>query len=401
MDFVVYAFLVWWGLNNCSLNGSYDGFIQVFKIHKGNLYFSFVEVLSEENNKSENNLLSTALFNLIFGAVCVVVLLFVIDVWMVRNHDSVAGIFGDFFGGVLNPILTFLTFLGLIVTIVVQRHDLRLSRVEYERTAEALTIQSVENTFFNTLELHNKISDNIKFDLSAFGGAAQREKISGFKKFLNVASLDGDNEGFKTGSQALKDFTRRVETIPGSTLKVIYEGRAAFQEILNFLSKDSATPQKIVERYIQIQVEHNHIVGHYFRNLYQVLKMIDSYDESVVSWDNKKKYASILRAQLTTKELVLLFVNCLDNVCDKGQFKNYLIKYKMLEHLNCREVRGVRGWFQLGGDTGINVDRSMLLQYRLPKEFPPLDLDKVYGGAFGRNRGVPHNLANKNYKHNS
>lgn len=398
MDIVVLAFLVWWGLNNCSLSGSVDGIVDLFKVHKGNLYVSFVEVLSENNNKSENNLLSKALFNLIFGAVCVVIFLFLVDVWMVRNHESVAGIFGDFFGGVLNPILTFLTFLGLIVTIVVQRHDLRLSRIEYERTAEALTIQSVENTFFNTLELHNKISDNIKFDLSAFGGAAQREKISSFKKFLSAGMIDDSYDDLKTGAEALRDFTHRVETAPALASKIVYEGRAAFQEILNYLSKDSATPQQIVRKYMQVQEEHNHIVGHYFRNLYQVLKMIDRYDESTVSWDNKKKYASLLRAQLTTKELVLLFINCLDNVCDKGQFKNYLIKYKMFEHLNCREVRGVEGWFQLGGSRGINVDRSMLLQYRQAKEFPVLDLDKVYGGAFGGNRGVPHNLANKNYK---
>lgn len=398
MDIVVSAFLVWWGISNCSLSGSVNGLVDFFKFHKGNLYVSFVEVLSENNNKSENNLLSKTLFNLIIGAVGVVFLLFVIDVWMVKNHEGVAGIFGDFFGGVLNPILTFLTFLGLIVTIVVQRHDLRLSRIEYERTAEALTTQSVENTFFNTLELHNKISDNIKFDLSAFGGAAQRERMSGFRKFLHAGIQDDEYDNLKTSAKASRDFTQRLDTASSLPAKVVYEGRAAFQEILNFLSRDSATPQQVVKRYMQIQEEHNHIVGHYFRNLYQVLKMIDRYDESVVSWESKKKYASILRAQLTTKELVLLFINCLDNVCDKGQFKNYLIKYKMLEHLNCREVKGLKGWFQLGGGTGVNVDRSMLLQYRQPKEFPVLDLDKVYGGAFGGNRGVPYNLASKNYK---
>ncbi len=398
MDIVVFAYMLWWGVNSFPSLGFIDGLLNFCVFHKDNLYGSFVGVLSEDNNKSENNILSKVFFNIIFGAVGLVILLFIVDIWMVRNHEGVAGVFGDFFGGVLNPILTFLTFLGLIVTIIVQRHDLRLSRIEYERTAEALTTQSVENTFFNTLELHNKISENIKFDLSAFGGSAYREKLSSIKKFMN-ANLLGLNydDTVSAAVRTAKNSTQHAETTPVIASITVYEGRAAFQEILKYLSSDSATPNQIVSRYVQIQEEHNHILGHYFRNLYQVLKMIDRYDETIVSWESKKKYASILRAQLSTKELALLFVNCLDNVCDKGQFKNYLIKYKMFEHLNCREVRGVKGRFQLGGGTGILVDRSMLLQYKHAKVFPPLDLVKTFGGAFGKNRGIPYDLANKNY----
>jgi hypothetical protein len=154
----------------------------------------------------------------------------------------------------------------------------------------------------------------------------------------------------------------------------------------------------MLERYSLIQNEHNHIVGHYFRNLYQVLKLIDRYDESMVSVANKFKYASVLRAQLSTKELALLFVNCLDGVCDKGKFKNLLIKYKMFEHLPIKMVSGDKVRFLIGGDSGVIVDRSMVLQYHREKEFPPLDLYKVYGGAFGENRSVPYNLARKDYQ---
>jgi hypothetical protein len=357
-----------------------------FFAYKREKYVYFEKALSENNNTEENNVLSKALFNIIIGAVGVILFLFALDVFLVNRHESIAGIFGDFFGGVLNPILTFLTFIGLIVTIVIQRNDLRLSRVEYEKTAEALTTQSVENTFFNILDLHHKIAENIKFDLSVLGGNAYLEKVSKMKKYFRS---DGRPLGV-VGGLSFSD-SDKASAVAAVTK---FEGRAAFDEILKHLTSGSATPKQIMDRYKKIQVEHNYIIGHYFRNLYQVLKMIDKYDDSIVSVEYKFKYASILRAQLSTNELALLFLNCLDNVCDKGQFKNYIIKYEMFEHLTCRELES-EGRFQLGGSAGITVDRSMLLQYKRIKEFKLLDLEKVYGGAFGSNRGVPYDLSRR------
>lgn len=395
MDPVVFLSPVFWQIGFVQSYSALFQIIYFFVFYKNKSYVSFVDVLSESNNANESNMLSKVLFNVIFGAVCVIVVLFVVDIWLVNNHEGVAGIFGDFFGGVLNPILTFLTFLGLIITIVVQRHDLRLSRIEYEKTAEALTTQSVENTFFNTLDLHHKIADNIKFDLSALGGNAYLEKLSKIKKFLktsgregsvDIPNLWGPNEPIQ------QDGVSAIATV------TVFEGRAAFDEILKFLSKGAASPNQVLERYNLIQNEHNHIVGHYFRNLYQVLKMIDRYDESVVSAASKNKYASILRAQLSTKELALLFINCLDNVCDKGRFKNLIIKYKMFEHLPFKELKGDKLRFLIGGDAGVVVDRSMVLQYHREKQFPDISLTKFYGGAFGENRSVPYDLARKDYQ---
>ena len=43
------------------------------------------------------------------------------------------GAWGDFMGGVLNPILSFLTFMGLLITIVLQQKELSEARVEFAR----------------------------------------------------------------------------------------------------------------------------------------------------------------------------------------------------------------------------------------------------------------------------
>jgi hypothetical protein len=54
------------------------------------------------------------------------------------EEEPSCGPFGDFFGGMLNPTLTFLMFMGLLSTINLQQKELSLTRKEYIRTADAL-----------------------------------------------------------------------------------------------------------------------------------------------------------------------------------------------------------------------------------------------------------------------
>ena len=71
------------------------------------------------------------------------------------------GQLGDYFGGVLNPAFALLAFVALILSLVVQRIELRYTRTELERSSNAmeaqaklLAKQAFEGTFFNLLRLH-------------------------------------------------------------------------------------------------------------------------------------------------------------------------------------------------------------------------------------------------------
>ncbi|WP_017802820.1 hypothetical protein [Winslowiella toletana] len=92
------------------------------------------------------------------------------------------GPFGDFIGGVANPLLTFLTFICLIKNILMQRDELLLTRKEYAETKRVLKIQSVESTFYNGVSLHHEIVNNLKIDLNLLGSEYElmtgREKVS-------------------------------------------------------------------------------------------------------------------------------------------------------------------------------------------------------------------------------
>ena len=214
---------------------------------------------------------------------------------------------GDFFGGILNPIFAFFSLILIAYTLFQNKkaieqnatalstsnEELQLSRIEHSKSVEALrgqveqfNFQRFENTFFNMLSLQNEILDEMEFNT---------ESLSTFKN---------PNE----------DSTR---------------SRKVFGSILRWIdgSMDDTDP---FENYDQFQVSENQVVGHYFRNLYQIIKFID---DSTLEDIDKIKYARVLRAQLSSDEIALLFFNCVSLKVDNGQFKKYVIKYNLLEHI--------------------------------------------------------------------
>lgn len=327
-------------------------------------YPKFEALFIDAKTDQVGSSLNKVLFKIISSAVIVAGFLLLINLLLITFTDR-GGVFGDFLGGVLNPILTFFTLFGLIVTIIIQRQELRLARNEYEKTADALSTSTIETTFFNIIDLHHNIVDNLKVDLEELSDKTEAQKvIKGITSSILKAQIGAN--------------------IESRSLKV--QGRPVFEEILNYLSIEAKSPEESLERYRYIQ--NNHILGHYFRNLYQALKVIHNYDEEKLQLREKRKYTSILRAQLSTKELALLFMNCIEGVADSGQFKNLLIEFQMLEHLPISEIDG--GYSLAGSKTPLASD-DMFLQYKRKKDLG-LDFQKYYGGAFGQNRGVPYNL---------
>lgn len=303
-----------------------------------------------------------------------------------KNGDW--GTFGDFFGGTLNPILSFLSLTALLFTIVLQSRQAEMSKKELELSREELTEtrkelarsasahekaekiqakQFFESKFFNLLELHHKLASELKFDARRI-----TEKASTLqKKHLEIEE------------------TTAIE---------VFEGRLAFDGVINFVSQSfgwkKPEPEIVLSRYKLIQEESNEVLGHYFRNLYQILKTIKLSSDNIFSPDEKSGYASILRSQLSSKELALLFLNCLDGVSDDGRFKNLVIEFKMFEHLPIREIKyNDNNEFNILG--AFPVSASMIIEYERSKEILQVDLKKHFGGAFGKNKKIPNDLSNR------
>lgn len=203
------------------------------------------------------------------------------------------GGWGDFIGGTLNPILTFLTFTGVLFSIFLQRLELGLTRRELERSADALEkqITSIEKqnfevAFFQMLNTFNAIVDSIDLYNKDNGmESSGRDCFSVFYTRLSKTYQDHKEKGKKAHS-----------------------GKAILRLSYYIFWKD-----------------HQLELGHYFRFLYNTFRFLDE------SPAHEVYHAKLLRAQLSDQELLLLYYNCLSEQGKK--FREYAIKYEIFDNL--------------------------------------------------------------------
>lgn len=202
------------------------------------------------------------------------------------NDTGTWGEFGDYVGGVLNPTFSFLALLALLATLGLQVRELRLSVRELANSADALAKQNdtlrqqtFEGTFFQSLRLHNDIIATMevrKFSLK--GRACLDHYLHELEEYLGSEAANGDL------------------------------GRFVFH--YDFFYRDH-------------QVE----LGHYFRMLYNIVKLVHRTDGI-----DKRFYTNMIRAQLSSAELTLLFYNCLSKLGNE-KFKPLVEEYALLKTL--------------------------------------------------------------------
>ena len=199
------------------------------------------------------------------------------------------GPWGDFFGGVANPLLTFLTFIAVLATVWLQREELSLSRKELARSANALerqidsiNKQNFENTFFQMLGIHNEIVNSI--DLISQGKPNQYGRDCFTTFYTRLTKLFRDEQ--------------KKATI--------------------------ASDQMLPRAYQNFWKNHQPELGHYYRFLYRFVLFVKSYEKPDF-------YMNLLRAQLSDQELLLLFYNSLS---PSGQaFKPLIEEWALLNNL--------------------------------------------------------------------
>jgi len=217
---------------------------------------------------------------------------------LVTSGFEQQGQFGDMFGAI-NSLFSGFAFAGVIYAIFLQMRELKLQKEELiltrkelkgqklqlKKQNETMVKQNFENTFFSLLRLHNNIVTSIKIPGKLYEG---RDCF----KFLN-SQIKGDHD----------------------------RGKRASRPNVNAIGS-----------FILIYDEYQGILGHYFRALYNLFKLVD---QSGV--DNKKFYTNLVRAQLSNYELVILFYNCLGKH-GKEKFKPLIERYAIFDNIDGTEV---------------------------------------------------------------
>ena len=224
------------------------------------------------------------------------------------------GQLGDFAGGFLNPLLSFLALMAVLKTMALQREEMKAAQLE-SRTATqeqkqqtaVYSKQMFESTLFGMLDVHAKILKDISY----------------------VGGLGSFCEGRRAVDLIVKSFKNTDAYEAGQSLF----GTPSSHEVM----------QNQVDAFCN---QWKGMLGHYYRNLYWIMKMIDTSHETIIEerhyrvagrrrfymdYVRKRNYTNIVRAQLSDSEMALLQINCLG---DYGvDLKYYVEFYSLLKPL--------------------------------------------------------------------
>lgn len=169
--------------------------------------------------------------------------------------------------------------------------------------------QNFSSNFFKLMEMHHKLRDNIsEFVLEI----SEDDKPSTGKDFFDDICqricFDFDNTPIK--KSWLKEDDKRT---PNQSVNIV-----------NLTDK-----QKLVAFYDYYFHIYQSSLGHYFRNLYYLVKYAD---DSLFQSKFKSDHVRMLRAQLSNYELLLLAYNCLHSY--GKNFYPLVEKYELLKSLN-------------------------------------------------------------------
>ena len=260
----------------------------------------------------------------------------------VTNDSATWGTFGDYLGGTLNPIISFLALIGLLYTIHQQAQEMQATREELKQAAEQqrqqveqqsrqseiFNLQQFESTFFSLLDQHNKIIEKIITPIEDKTG------YSNYEISITQSVISSLNNGYQ----------------PPPIDPLTYNN---YDIISNY--------------YIANKIRLNHELRRYFIILFQILKFIslnlsnDRNENKIKNLEifatnnqesrkylseknidpREKIYSNIVRASIPNEILQLLALNCLTmDKCSSTQkfetfynFQGLLNRYNFLEHL--------------------------------------------------------------------
>jgi len=244
---------------------------------------------------------ATAIVFLLWGGGFLILRYGLIGDWETRAQA------GDTFGGITS-LFSGLAFAGLIVTLWMQRHELRLQRLELTETREELSRQR------EVMERQSDHAEKQNLETTFFRRLQHFETIIAA---IDRQYLDRDANGKEVQStvQGRDALERLARTVRRATL---------------FPTGDGVVEDGWKARYHAIYLKLESDLGNYFRVLYTVLDHIDAREDLTDA--EKYDYIKIVRASLTPDECLLIFCNA-NSEFASTRMRALIARYALLKHL--------------------------------------------------------------------
>lgn len=229
------------------------------------------------------------------------------------NVELSLGEFGEFIGGFVGSLWSLAGILLFYSALVYQRDELTEQKgilvtqteamifqsKELERQNDNLQKQKQEETFFHLLRFHIDLVETLNFesnDIDLKSGKMLKQQIKGrstFGEFYNV---------FK------RFYTKYLEHLSDAGVD------------------DDSLKGVIETSYTSFFIEFRYELGHYFRNITNLLLFIDRSNE-----EDKHFFLSILFSQISVNEMSLIFFHGLTS--ENKDLKVFIEKYALMQDL--------------------------------------------------------------------
>ena len=247
----------------------------------------------------------------------------------VSDNDfmSVLGQMGDSYG-IFNALFSGLAFLGVIATLYIQSRDNKKRKV-------------VEQ-FYQMLDVQQKVIDEI--NVSQVRKPRQGEPISQVKGRMAFAEFKIQMKNLVIAIKEVSqkngfDFTD-IEIADIAYAVFFYGSSKTWKPFMMDYLKDYPETEHLVDaiiarlesekRFYLSRPNHNYL-SVYFRNMYNVIKLIDN--SELIDIEEKNEYVKILRSQLSNAELYILFFNLISRFGKKWIDNDYINKYQLIQNL--------------------------------------------------------------------
>lgn len=261
----------------------------------------------------------------------------------IANDSATWGTFGDYLGGTLNPIISFLALIGLLYTIHQQAQEMQATREELKQAAEQqrqqveqqsrqseiFNLQQFESSFFSLLEQHNEAVEKIEVE------ATNEEIYYAYNdKLGGIAGCKPSEE--LSNSHAIKSINQH------------YELKSYFNLLFQIL------------KFISISLSHNSKNSELNNSEDSKITIKDFDSDNKISkkklsqeyiTPRERMYSDILRSFIPNHILKLLALNCLtiDEFSQDYEletlynFQSLLNRYALLEQLqlSCTNLKKI------------------------------------------------------------
>ncbi|POZ53895.1 putative phage abortive infection protein [Methylovulum psychrotolerans] len=231
------------------------------------------------------------------------------------KKQDIWGQFGDYVGGTLNPMLSFVTLLVLLYTVKLQRKELdktskqlEISESSLAKQIEISKKQQFEVTFFQMLTLFNEITSEIEIQVP------QPELEKHDNQWVQITS----------GWESPKDISGR------KCFTEFYDKLRKNPIWLRGTSKQDQT-KKISSAYGYFHGSYKDETDHYFKMLCNILKFIKNSDI-----EDKQFYTDLVMALLSTQELLMLFYNGLS--LGSESFKPLIEEFQLFKGITAQQL---------------------------------------------------------------